>query len=221
MEKLTKSSEIYIMDHSLVTPNLTPEVKVYGEKLVDFKGKEYRIWDPRRSKLAAAILNGMDTLEIYKDSKVLYLGASSGTTPSHISDLVVDGLLYAVEFSPRMMRELLRLCEKRENMVPLLEDATRPHRYLNLLEKVDLIYCDVAQPQQSELFMENMRLFLKKKGRGIIMIKSRSIDVTQKPQKIFKNEEKKIKSAGFKILEKVKLEPYEKDHLAMVVELSF
>ncbi|GAB6055270.1 fibrillarin-like rRNA/tRNA 2'-O-methyltransferase [Methanobacterium alkalithermotolerans] len=221
MEKLTKSSEIYIMDHSLVTPNLAPEVKVYGEKLVDFKGKEYRIWDPRRSKLAAAILNGMDTLEIYKDSKVLYLGASSGTTPSHISDLVVDGLLYAVEFSPRMMRELLRVCEKRENMVPLLEDATRPHRYLNLLEKVDLIYCDVAQPQQSELFMENMRLFLKKKGRGIIMIKSRSIDVTQKPQKIFKNEEKKLKSAGFKILEKVKLEPYEKDHLAMVVELSF
>lgn len=221
MEKLTKSSEIYIMDHSLVTPNLAPEVKVYGEKLVDFKGKEYRIWDPRRSKLAAAILNGMDTLEIYKDSKVLYLGASSGTTPSHISDLVVDGLLYAVEFSPRMMRELLRVCEKRENMVPLLEDATRPHRYLNLLEKVDLIYCDVAQPQQSELFMENMRLFLKKKGRGIIMIKSRSIDVTQKPQKIFKNEEKKLKTAGFKILEKVKLEPYEKDHLAMVVELSF
>lgn len=221
MEKLTKSSEIYIMDHSLVTPNLAPEVKVYGEKLVDFKGKEYRIWDPRRSKLAAAILNGMDTLEIYKDSKVLYLGASSGTTPSHISDRVVDGLLYAVEFSPRMMRELLRVCEKRENMVPLLEDATRPHRYLNLLEKVDLIYCDVAQPQQSELFMENMRLFLKKKGRGIIMIKSRSIDVTQKPQKIFKNEEKKLKSAGFKILEKVKLEPYEKDHLAMVVELSF
>ncbi len=221
MEKLTKSSEIYIMDHSLVTPNLAPEVKVYGEKLVDFKGKEYRIWDPRRSKLAAAILNGMDTLEIYKDSKVLYLGASSGTTPSHISDLVVDGLLYAVEFSPRMMRELLRVCEKRENMVPLLEDATRPHRYLNLLEKVDLIYCDVAQPQQSELFMENMRLFLKKKGRGIIMIKSRSIDVTQKPQKIFKIEEKKLKSAGFKIVEKVKLEPYEKDHLAMVVELSF
>lgn len=221
MEKLTKSSEIYIMDHSLVTPNLAPEVKVYGEKLVDFKGKEYRIWDPRRSKLAAAILNGMDTLEIYKDSKVLYLGASSGTTPSHISDLVVDGLLYAVEFSPRMMRELLRVCEKRENMVPLLEDATRPHRYLNLLEKVDLIYCDVAQPQQSELFMENMRLFLKKKGRGIIMIKSRSIDVTQKPQKIFKNEEKKLKTAGFKILEKIKLEPYEKDHLALVVEFSF
>ena len=221
MEKLTKSSEIYIMDHSLVTPNLTPEIKVYGETLVDFEGKEYRIWDPRRSKLAAAIFNGMDTLEIPNDSKVLYLGASSGTTPSHISDLVVNGLLYAVEFSPRMMRELLRVCEKRENMVPLLEDATRPHRYLNLLEKVDLVYCDVAQPLQSELFMKNMRLFLKKRGKGIIMIKSRSIDVTQKPQIIFKNEEKKLKTAGFKILEKIKLEPYEKDHLALVVEFSF
>jgi fibrillarin-like pre-rRNA processing protein len=106
-------------------------------------------------------------------------------------------------------------------MIPLLDDATRPGRYLNLVEKVDFIYCDVAQPQQSELFMDNMRLFLKEEGQGMLMIKARSIDVTKKPTKIFREEESKLKTHGFNIVEKVKLEPYEKDHLALVVEKSF
>jgi fibrillarin-like pre-rRNA processing protein len=221
MEKIDGINSVYLMDHSLVTPNLSPEYKVYGEKLLDWEGKEYRVWDPRRSKLGAAILNGLENLKLSSDSKVLYLGASSGTTPSHISDMVPEGLVYCLEFSPRMMRELIRVCEKRENMVPLLDDATRPSRYLNLVEKVDFIYCDVAQPQQSELFMDNMRLFLKEEGQGMLMIKARSIDVTKKPQKIFREEESKLKTHGFNIIEKIKLEPYEKDHLGLVVERSF
>lgn len=221
MEKIEGINSTYLMDHSLVTPNLTPEYKVYGEKLLDYEGTEYRVWDPRRSKLAAAILNGLENLKLSPDSKILYLGASSGTTPSHISDMVPEGLIYCLEFSPRMMRELIRVCEKRDNMVPLLDDATRPRRYLNLVEKVDFIYCDVAQPQQSELFMDNMRLFLKEEGQGMLMIKARSIDVTKKPTRIFREEESKLKTHGFNIVEKVKLEPYEKDHLALVVEHGF
>lgn len=221
MEQLEGLNGVYAQDQSILTRNLVPETKVYGEKLVDHQGQEYRVWDPRRSKLAAAILNGLQELKIDSHSKVLYLGASSGTTPSHFSDMVPDGLVYALEFSPRMMRELLRVCEQRKNMVPLLEDATRPRRYLNLMEKVDFIYCDVAQPQQSELFMENMRLFLKPECEGMITIKARSIDVTQKPTKIFREEEKKLKTSGFKILEKIKLEPYEKDHLALVCKIDF
>lgn len=221
MEKIEGINSTYLMDHSLVTPNLTPKYKVYGEKLLDYEGTEYRVWDPRRSKLAAAILNGLENLKLSPDSKILYLGASSGTTPSHMSDMVPEGMIYCLEFSPRMMRELIRVCEKRDNMVPLLDDATRPRRYLNLVEKVDFIYCDVAQPQQSELFMDNMRLFLKEEGQGMLMIKARSIDVTKKPTKIFREEESKLKTHGFNIVEKVKLEPYEKDHLALVVEHSF
>ncbi|MCK9151481.1 fibrillarin-like rRNA/tRNA 2'-O-methyltransferase [Methanobacterium alcaliphilum] len=209
------------MNQSLVTPNLILGEKVYGEKLLECEGQEYRVWDPRRSKLGAAILNGLTNLDLSNDSKILYLGASSGTTPSHLSDMVPDGLIYCLEFSPRMMRELLRVCEKRKNMIPLLDDATRPKKYLNLVEKVDFIYCDVAQPRQSELFMENMRLFLKDKGQGMLMIKARSIDVTKKPQKIFREEESKLKTHGFNILEKIKLEPYEKDHLGLLVEIGF
>lgn len=215
--------EIFLKDQDIVTRNLRPGIKVYDEKLIQEEGSEieYRSWNPRRSKLAAALLNGLESLKLENDSKVLYLGASTGTTVSHISDIAYDGLIYAVEFSPVSMKKLIRLSKQRPNIAPLLEDATKPKNYLNKVEKVDLIYCDVAQEKQSELFMNNMKLFLKEDGQGLITIKARSIDVVQKPKKIFKEEEKKLKANGYSILEKIKLEPYEKDHIAFLVEKSF
>jgi fibrillarin-like pre-rRNA processing protein len=221
MEKLEKFNGVYLIEDHIATENLTPGKKVYGEKLVEVEGNEYRIWEPRRSKLGAAIVNGINRFPFKNDSKVLYLGASSGTTPSHISDIVPLGIIWCVEFSPRMMRNLVELTRTRENLIPLLEDATKPRNYMPLLEKVDILYSDVAQPRQTELFMDNMRLYLKTEGIGIMMIKSRSIDVTKSPKKIFKEEETKLKTGGFRILEKINLEPYEKDHLAIVCEFGF
>jgi len=218
---MEKFPGVYQLDGNLATRNLTPGQQVYGEKLVESEGPEYRIWNPRRSKLAAAILNGLDTFPFKEDSKTLYLGASSGTTPSHISDISKKGLIYCVEFSPRMMRSLVDLSELRSNLVPILDDATKPLNYLHLVEKVDVIYSDVAQPSQSELFMHNMRLFLEEDGLGILMLKARSIDVTKKPEEVFREEESKLRSSGFRVLEKVKLEPYEKDHLGLVCEVGF
>ena len=212
---------VYETDGHIATENINPGIKVYGERLVEIKDKEYRIWDPRRSKLGAAILNGLEIFPFKEDSKVLYLGASAGTTPSHVSDISKDGLIYCVEFSPRMMRDLAEVCIQRQNMIPILDDATKPKNYMNLVQKVDIVYSDVAQPKQSELFMDNMRLFLKGDGVGILMIKARSIDVTKSPKKIFKEEESKLKTAGFRIIEKINLEPYEKDHMAFVCEFSF
>ena len=211
---------IFYKDGEIATRNLTPGIKVYDEKLLrdgeEEPIEEYRIWNPRRSKLAAALLNGLEGLDLKNDSKVLYLGASTGTTVSHISDICDEGLIYAVEFSPVSMKKLIRLSQKRNNIAPILADATKPKYYLNKVEKVDLVYCDVAQEKQSELFMDN-----KEEGYGLITIKARSIDVIQKPKKIFKDEAKKIKENGYSILEKIKLEPYEKDHIAFLVEKSF
>ena len=212
---------IYSINDSLATRNLRPGLMVYREKLFEEDGQEYRLWDPHRSKLAATILNGLETFSFKANSQVLYLGASAGTTPSHISDIVKEGVVYCVEFSPRMMRKLLEVCRSRMNMIPILDDATRPENYLPLVQKVDVLYCDVAQPRQSKLFMDNMRLFLKEDGIGIIMLKARSIDVTKRPRDVFKEEVSKIKTGGFKVIEKVKLEPYEKDHMALVCEFSF
>ena len=212
--------KVYFKDGNVATQNLNPGISVYGEELIQ-EDVEYRIWNPRRSKLAAALLNGLGNLDLEENSKVLYLGASTGTTVSHISDIVIDGKIYAVEFSPTTAKKLVQLSRQRPNIAPILGDATKPKGYLNYVEKTDLVYCDVAQPTQTELFMRNMNLFGKDDGVGLLMIKARSIDVVQKPKKIFKEQEKKLKEKGFKIIEKVKLEPYEKDHVGLLVEKNF
>ena len=212
--------DVFFKGDEIATRNLTPGINVYGEELIT-EDVEYRLWNPRRSKLAAALLNGLENLEIKNDDKVLYLGASTGTTVSHISDIAYDGKIYAVEFSPVTAKKLTRLSRQRPNIYPILGDATKPREYMNIVEKVDLLYCDVAQPTQSELFMKNMKIFTKEDGLGMITLKARSIDVIQKPKKIFKQEEKKMKEKGFKIIEKIKLEPYEKDHVAFLVEKNF
>ena len=212
--------DVFLKDNQVATRNLTPGINVYGEELIT-EDVEYRLWNPRRSKLSAAILNGLKNLNIENDYKVLYLGASTGTTVSHISDIAYNGKIYAVEFSPVTAKKLTRLSRQRHNIYPILGDATKPKEYMNLVEKVDFLYCDVAQPTQSELFMKNMDLFAKDNALGMLMIKARSIDVIQKPKKIFKQEEKKLKEKGFKIIEKVKLEPYEKDHISFLVEKNF
>ena len=212
--------KVYYKDGNVATKNLNPGTSVYGEELI-VEDEEYRIWNPRRSKLAAALLNGLEKLEIQDTSKVLYLGASTGTTVSHISDIAINGKIYAVEFSPTTAKKLVQLSNQRFNIAPILGDATKPKGYLNIVEKTDLVYCDVAQPNQSELFMRNMNLFSKDDGVGLLMIKARSIDVVQKPKKIFREQEKKLKEKGFKIVEKVKLEPYEEDHIAFLVEKNF
>ena len=181
--------QVYFKDGNVATKNLTPGISVYGEELIK-EDEEYRIWNPRRSKLAAALLNGLSNLELEDTSKVLYLGASTGTTVSHISDLAINGKIYAVEFSPNTAKKLVRLSRQRPNIAPILGDATKPKGYLNYVENVDLVYCDVAQPTQTDLFMKNMNLFLKDNGMGLITIKARSIDVVQKPKKIFKATER-------------------------------
>ena len=212
--------KVYFNDGNIATKNLTPGISVYGEELIK-EEEEYRIWNPRRSKLAAALLNGLKNLELTDTSKVLYLGASTGTTVSHISDIVINGRIYAIEFSPTTAKKLVQLSRQRHNIAPILRDATKPKEYLNIVEKATLVYCDVAQPTQTQLFMKNMNLFARENGMGLLMIKARSIDVVQKPKKIFKEQEKILKENGFKIIEKVKLEPYEKDHIALLVEKNF
>lgn len=212
--------KVYSKDGKIATKNLTPGISVYGEELIK-ENEKYRLWNPRRSKLAAALLNGLENLKITNTSKVLYLGASTGTTVSHISDIAINGRIYAIEFSPTTAKKLVQLSHRRLNIAPILGDATKPKEYMNIVEKVDLVYCDVAQSKQSELFMKNMNLFAKNGGLGFLVIKSRSIDVVQKPKRIFKQEEKKLKEKGFKIIEKVKLEPFEKDHMAFLVEKNF
>jgi len=212
---------VYQVDNQVATVNLTPGIQVYQEKLLEFEDKELRLWNPRRSKLAAAIINGLSIFPFERDSVVLYLGASAGTTCSHISDICCDGRIYSVEFSATMMREFLDVSKNRPNLLPLLEDATRPSKYQHLVESVDVIYSDVAQVHQTELFIEISKYFSKENTKGILMIKARSIDVTVKPSIIFRQEKSKLEQHGLKVLEEIRLDPYEKDHIAYICEKNF
>jgi len=205
-------------ERRLATRNLVPGSQVYGEKLVNLQGAEYRLWSPYRSKLSAAIINDMKRGAIGDGWKVLYLGAATGTTASHVSDIVGDGgAVFCVEFAPRPMKELLRIIEDRPNMVPLMADARRPETYAHLTPEVDFIYQDVAQPNQSEIFWENARAFLAPGGGGVLMVKSRSVDVSLEPGEVFAGEVKNLSKWGLEVLETVNLSPFDKDHMAIVV----
>jgi len=202
----------------IATKNLVPGQKVYGERLIKFEGEEYRIWNPSRSKLGAAILNGLKNFPIKPGSTVLYLGIASGTTASHVSDIVGwEGKVFGVEFSPRVLRELVPIVEERRNIVPILGDATKPEGYRALVPKVDVIFEDVAQPTQAKILIDNAKVFLKSGGYGMISVKSRSIDVTKEPEQVFKEVEREL-AGYFEVVERLSLEPYEKDHALFVVK---
>ncbi|MEM5772866.1 MAG: fibrillarin-like rRNA/tRNA 2'-O-methyltransferase [Candidatus Aenigmatarchaeota archaeon] len=220
-KKHEKFEGVFLIDNKLATLNLLPGEKVYGEELVKIGKEEYRIWDFWRSKPAAAIKKGIKEFPINKGAKILYLGIASGTTASHFSDIIgKEGIIYGIEFSERVLRELVLLAEKRGNIVPILADARKPEDYINIvLEKVDLVYCDVASPDEIELFIRNCSTFLKPKGYGMIAIKSRSIDVLKKPEEIYKEARKKLEE-NFEILDFVKLDPYDKDHGFFVVKFK-
>ena len=192
-----------------------PGYRVYGEKLASVNGVEYRAWDLHRSKLAAALYKGLPEMPIKPGSSVLYLGASTGTTASHVSDIVgKDGAVYCVEFAQRSMRDLLLVCEKHENMLPIMGDARQPQDYAEMLggAKVDVVYQDVAQPDQDDIFLRNSKMFLKKGGWGLIAIKSQSIDVTRDPKKIFAEFVKKV-GEDIEVNWQVDLAPYDLEHL--------
>jgi len=206
----------------LATKNLSPGKNVYGERLVKFKRAEYRVWDPFRSKLAAAILKGLETVPIQPSHKVLYLGAASGTTASHVSDIVGErGHVYCVEFAARSIRELVNnVCAFRPNMSPILADARLPERYSSLVGKVDDIYCDIAQPEQAKVLADNADLFLMRDGWTMLAVKAQSIDVTKEPEEVYRREALTLKARGFKVREVVRLEPYDKAHVMMVSQFS-
>jgi len=208
---------VYTDGKRLLTKNLTPGKKVYGEELINYGEEEYRVWNPRRSKLAALILRGSRIFPFEKKSRVLYLGAATGTTTSHISDMVVEGFVYCVEVSRRAFGKLIKVCEERTNMMPLLADANKPETYSNQIEPADVLYQDIAQRNQVSIFLKNLR-FLKAGGVGYLMVKARSIDVAAKPQSIYKKVKKDIEGRRLTILEFVELDPFEKDHATFVVE---
>ncbi|RKO95748.1 YDL014Wp-like protein [Caulochytrium protostelioides] len=201
---------------------MVPGESVYGEKRISVEtpegGKvEYRVWNPFRSKLAAGILGGLDHIHIKPGAKVLYLGAASGTSVSHVSDIVgPEGLVYAVEFSHRPGRDLINMAKKRTNIIPIIEDARHPSKYRMLIGMADVIFADVAQPDQARIITMNAHMFLKAAGHIVISIKANCIDSTVDAATVFAREVKELQQEKIKPQEQITLEPYERDHAIVV-----
>lgn len=198
----------------LVTKALVPGI--HGDRTRTIGNEEYRIWDPYHSKLAALIIRGA-TIPLKKDFTVLYLGAANGTTVSYVSDIVSEGTVFAVEFSPRAMKDLIRISTPRMNLIPILADARYPESYKNMVTEVDMIYQDVAQREQAEIAIRNSEHFLKKGGYIVLLIKTRSIDSARKADEVNRNEVKKLDEL-FKVKELINLEPFHSDHCAVMAK---
>ena len=208
---------VFLVDGKLATMNLDIGRDVYGEELIEKEGLEYRLWNPYRSKLGAAISKGMKRMEIKRGSRVLYLGAATGTTCSHVSDIIGEkGILYCVEISERNVRDLLRVCERRSNMLPIFNDARNVKEYGEDVGSADVIYQDIAARDQAEILLENCKL-LKKGGYAYIAIKSQSIDVSRKPSEVYKEFLDKV-SKRFSLLESIDIMPYDKMHLFVILQ---
>lgn len=213
-EKSTKKGR------KILTKSLSPGKKVYDETIYRLKGEEYREWNPKKSKLGAAVLKGISQIGIMPGKSVLYLGCSTGTTCSHVSDMLgKTGFLFGVDPAPRVMREFVFLCEDRPNMAPIVADAAKPEQYKDIVDKVDVVFQDIAQRDQVSIFLKNCQIFLRKGGFGLLAVKARSIDVTKNPKSIFHQVRAQLEKQH-PIVDYRMLEPYELDHAMFVIKKS-
>ena len=183
------------------------EAGVYGERVL----AGHRVWDPYRSKLAALFHLGKG-IELTGSMRVLYLGAAHGTTVSHVADYAE--VVYAVELAPRPMQDLLEVAGRRRNIIPVMADARHPEEYAPVVEEVDLVFQDVASPYQAEIALRN-RAFLAPGGHLLLVVKTRAIDTTARPEDVEAGIGDAIRSS-YTILDSTWLLPYHRDHVAFI-----
>jgi fibrillarin-like pre-rRNA processing protein len=235
----TKDSISWIMVNSslkLTTRNLTRGNKFYNEKIVFSNDQEYRVWKPYKSKLAAAILNGLEILPIIEKSRMLYLSTSEIMTLSHISDIIgTEGVVYVVEHSQENAKELIeKLVQKRDNIKPIIMDMKKPLQYEIIDGKVDVVYVDVEQFNQEEIALLNCKMYLQVGGYLLLMAKTRSVDEYQgkkfilnyKSELINTMEENKPENyatianlkVNFEIIQQINLADFFKDYSLVVAK---
>ncbi|MBU5557967.1 MAG: fibrillarin-like rRNA/tRNA 2'-O-methyltransferase [Candidatus Aenigmarchaeota archaeon] len=219
MEIKEKFPGIFLIDGKLAVKNQISGWRPFGEQLIKVGSTEYRFWDPNRSKLAAAIMKGLKVVPIKEGDKILYLGIAHGFTASFISSIIgKNGIIYGVEFAPRVFNELLPVTEKAKNIVPILGDARKPETY-SWVETCDVVYVDIAQPDLTEVAIRNCKAFLKRGGYLLLAIKTQSIDVTAPAKRIIDCEVEKLRAEGFEILDVRSLEPFEERHGFVVARM--
>jgi len=206
---------VYRQGRDLYTRNAVPGHRVYGEALVTSGEAEYRQWDPWHSKLAAMFLKGRPSPLLDNVSSVLYLGGAHGTTVSHLSDALPGATIFVIEKSPVSFAPLLALSRERSNLIPILADAQLPERYAADVGPVDLLYQDVAQRNQARIFLDNAESCLAPEGRGLLMLKVRSVTQSKPPTVVLNEARRELSAGGFSVRQSVELQPFARDHHAL------
>jgi len=215
----TNFEGIYLVDGKLATINTVPGYRPFDEEIVRIDNIEYRIWSPYTSKPAAAIVKGLKVFPLKEGMKVLYLGLAAGKTATYFSNIIgPKGIIFGIDIAERVLKDALEVAKKYRNIIPILADARKPETYEKLIiGKVDFVYEDVASEDQISIMIRNSEKFLKPNGYAAIAIKSQSISSTEEPEIIYKKCLEELEKY-FKILDKVKLDPYEKYHLFVVLQ---
>ncbi len=213
----TRWPGVYREGRDLFTVNRTPGFRVYGEKLRTADGVEYRAWDPFRSKLAALLSRGVP-VDFPPDVRtVLYLGGAQGTTASHVSDLFPEAAIFVIEKSPTAFAPLLALARRRTNLLPILADAQLPERYQADVGEAGFLYQDVAQRNQTAIFLENAQACLAAGGTAILMLKIRSVTQRRPSAAIARDARVALARSGLEIRSETSLAPFSRDHVAFVL----
>ena len=213
-----KIFEIYQDRRKIFTKSIVPGEQPFDERITNVGKEEYREFDPTRSKLAATIMKGCTNAGIRKGDTILYLGVSHGYTSSFISDMIgKDGVIFGIDPAPRVVRDLVFLAEKRTNIIPLLADANHPEQYIARVPGVDVVYQDISQRNQLDIFVRNCYLFLKEGGYGLLAVKARSIDIKKKPKQLFVEIRKQLEK-NFTVIDYKVLDPLEKDHCMIIIK---
>ncbi len=190
----------------------------FREDLVERDGVTWRVWETKRSKLASAIQKKISQVGIKEGDTVLYLGAAHGYTPTFVADIVGEkGTVFCLDFSANVVRDLIKKCRGRQNMIPLLADAKKPDTYSYRVTGADVVFQDIAQKDQVGIFVRNCERFLKQGGFGLLSLKARSVDMTKHPKDVFKDAYKELEKT-MKVVDYRELDPYEKDHAFFVVK---
>lgn len=203
----------------LATINLNKGTTVYNERLFTQSNIEYRTWDAYKSKLAACIQSGMKDIPQIENLRILYLGAATGTTVSHVSDIIGlnEGKVLALEFSAKAARRLIQLAKTRSNIIPVVADARHPGEYATIVHAVDFIFQDISQVNQAQIFIDNAKAFLKPGGKAIFIIKAASIDTTKSVEVVTEEVVEKVKEAGFTVETVADISKFEKEHRALLI----
>lgn len=175
-------------------------------------------WQPERSKVKAALENGLSESYLKVD-KILYLGAAHGYTLTHLYEQFTNVLeVYAVEKSPEMMRAFIPVAEDLTNTLPILADARAPDSFAHYVQgDMDVVFQDIAQKDQVAIFLANCKRFLSTHGVGLLALKAPAVNSTAEPAAVFAEARSQLEKEGMTVVQEVSLEPYQQHHRLFVV----